>query len=139
MYSGNTKIYYRKTVFTKPVLIERTTFFFAPVSYFLSQFTFLPLGDASVCSEKMAAPREKSFYVLEYHTVSLWLLYNVHFVHSTQRTRRQRRPRDLADLNARIIAAVKNIDSPTLTRVWQEIEYRIAVCRVTRGAHIEHL
>ena len=25
------------------------------------------------------------------------------------------------------------------TRVWQELEYRIDVCRVTRGAHIEHL
>jgi hypothetical protein len=25
-----------------------------------------------------------------------------------------------------------------LTRVWQELEYRIYVCRVTRGAHIEH-
>jgi len=25
-----------------------------------------------------------------------------------------------------------------LTRVWQEFEYRINVCRVTRGAHIEH-
>jgi hypothetical protein len=40
---------------------------------------------------------------------------------------------------ARIIAAVKNIDAPMLTRVWQELEYRIDVCRVTRGAHIEHL
>jgi hypothetical protein len=40
---------------------------------------------------------------------------------------------------ARIIAAVKNINEPTLTRVWQELEYRIDVCRVTRGAHIEHL
>ena len=26
------------------------------------------LGDASVCSDKMAAPWEKSFCVLEYHT-----------------------------------------------------------------------
>jgi hypothetical protein len=26
-----------------------------------------------------------------------------------------------------------------LTRVWQELEYRIDVCRVTRGAHIEHV
>ena len=26
------------------------------------------LGDASLCSEKMAAPEEKSFCVLEYHT-----------------------------------------------------------------------
>jgi hypothetical protein len=40
---------------------------------------------------------------------------------------------------ARITAAVKNVDAPTLTRVWQELEYRIHVCRVTRGAHIEHL
>ena len=28
----------------------------------------MPLGDASACSEKMAAPGEKSFCVLEYHT-----------------------------------------------------------------------
>jgi hypothetical protein len=27
-------------------------------------------------------------------------------------------PRDLDDLKARIIAAVKNIDGPLLTRVW---------------------
>ena len=47
-------------------------------------------------------------------------------------------PRDLADLKAQIIAAVKNIDVPMLTRVWQELEYRTDVCRVTRGAYIEH-
>ena len=28
----------------------------------------MPLGDASVCGKKMAAPEEKSFCVLEYHT-----------------------------------------------------------------------
>ena len=27
----------------------------------------------------------------------------------------------------------------TLTRVWQQLEYRIDVCHVTSGAHIEHL
>jgi hypothetical protein len=27
----------------------------------------------------------------------------------------------------------------TLTHVWQQLEYRIDVCPVTRGAHIEHL
>ena len=48
-------------------------------------------------------------------------------------------PRDLTDLTERIIAAVKNIDAPMLTRVWQELEYRIDVCLVTRGAHIENL
>jgi hypothetical protein len=40
---------------------------------------------------------------------------------------------------ARIIAAVKNIDARMLTRVWQKLEYRIDVYRVTRGARIEHL
>jgi hypothetical protein len=47
--------------------------------------------------------------------------------------------RDLTDLKARIIAAVKNIDAPMLTHVWQELEYHIDVCHVTCGAHIEHL
>jgi hypothetical protein len=42
-------------------------------------------------------------------------------------------------LKARIIAAVKNVDAPMLMRVWQELEYRIDVCRVNRGAHSEHL
>ena len=45
---------------------------------------------------------------------------------------------DLADLKAGIIVAVKNIDAPMLTRVWHELEYRIDVCRVTRGAHGTH-
>jgi hypothetical protein len=41
-------------------------------------------------------------------------------------------------LKARIIAAVKNIDASVLTRMWQELEYRIDVCLVTRSPHIEH-
>jgi hypothetical protein len=55
----------------------------------------------------------------------------VHYVPSLQY--------DLADLKARIIAAVKNINAHILTRVWYELQYRIDVCRVTCGAHIEHL
>jgi len=52
----------------------------------------------------------------------------VHFVQSIRPT----------IATARITAAVKNIDASMLTRVWQELEYRIDVCRVTSGAHIEH-
>ena len=71
MYSGITKIYYRKTVrHIYETYTDRTNKSNPPppVSCFSSWFTFLPLGDASVCSEKMAAPREKLFCVLEYHT-----------------------------------------------------------------------
>jgi hypothetical protein len=42
-------------------------------------------------------------------------------------------------LKTRNIAAVNNINAPMLTRVWQELEYRIDVCRDTRGARIELL
>jgi hypothetical protein len=63
----------------------------------------------------------------------------MHFVQSMQRTQLQTRPYDLADLKARIIAAVKNIDAPMLTRAWQELEYRVDVCHVTYSAHIDHL
>ena len=87
----------------------------------------------------MAAPGEKSFCVLEYHTSMS--------VVTVQRAFRTKYAKvflpplscDLADLKARIIAAVKNIDALMLTRVWQELEYHIDVCRVTGGAHIEHL
>lgn len=48
-------------------------------------------------------------------------------------------PTTLGDLRARITAAIAEIDRDTLHKVWQEIDYRLDVCRVTRGAHIEHL
>jgi hypothetical protein len=88
----------------------------------------------------MVAPVEKLFCVLEYHTSK-----SVVTVQRTFRAKYAKNPPtdkticDLADLKARIITKVKNIDAPVLTRVLQELEYRIDVCRVTRGAHIEYL
>ena len=67
--------------------------------------------------------------------VSLWLLRNVHFVQITQRAHLQ----DLADLKARIIAAVKNIDAPMLTCVWQELEYIVSMCTVSPGVHTSNI
>ena len=48
-------------------------------------------------------------------------------------------PCDLADLKVQIIAAVKNINAPMLTCVWQELEYHIDVCHVTCGVRIDNL
>ena len=62
---------------------------------------------------------EKSFCVLEHHTSK-----SVVTVQRTFRAKYAKDPptdktiRDLADLKARIITAVKNIDAPMLTRVW---------------------
>jgi len=87
----------------------------------------------------MAAPGEKSFCVLEYHTSKPVVTVQRAFPAEYSEVFVPPLPCDLADLKARIIAAAKNIDALMLTRVWQELEYRIGVCCVTRDAHIEHL
>jgi len=86
----------------------------------------------------MAAPREKSFCVLEYRTSKS--------VVTVQRTFRAKYAKD-PPTDKTIRAWYKQFTytgclckqtTPILTLVWQELEYRIDVCRVTRGAHIEH-
>jgi hypothetical protein len=48
-------------------------------------------------------------------------------------------PRYLPQLRQRIVDAVADIDRQILQCVWQELYYRIDICRVTKGGHIEHL
>jgi len=61
----------------------------------------------------MAAPWEKSFVCWNITRVKSMVTVQRAFRAGTQRTRLQ----DLADLKARIIAAVKNVNAPMLTRV----------------------
>jgi hypothetical protein len=48
-------------------------------------------------------------------------------------------PRDLPQLRQRIVNVVAAIYRQILQRVWQELDYRIDICRVTKGGHIEQL
>ena len=48
-------------------------------------------------------------------------------------------PANLQDLSNRIAAAVALVDRDMLTRVWNEMRYRIDICRITKGGYIEHL
>ena len=48
-------------------------------------------------------------------------------------------PLDLAELRQTIEHAVAGIDHQMLVRVWQELDYRIDVCRIPNGGHMEHL
>jgi hypothetical protein len=48
-------------------------------------------------------------------------------------------PAKLQDQRNRITAAVARVDRDTLTRVWNEMDYRRDVCRITQCGHIEHL
>jgi hypothetical protein len=49
----------------------------------------------------------------------------------------QQTVRDLADLRQRIIAAFELVTLHTAINTWQELEYRLDICRATTGAHIE--
>jgi hypothetical protein len=46
---------------------------------------------------------------------------------------------DIDELKLRITAAVETIDRNMLQRVWDELDYRLDICRVTNGTHIEHV
>ena len=48
-------------------------------------------------------------------------------------------PANLQELRDRITAAVALIDPDMLTRVWNELDYRLHFCRINQGGHIEHL
>ena len=49
----------------------------------------------------------------------------------------RRKIRDLADLRQRIIETVEFVTPHFLINTWQELEYRLDICRATKGAHIE--
>ena len=43
----------------------------------------------------------------------------------------------LNELRERITHELQTITADMLRRVWDEFDYRVDVCRVTQGAHIE--
>jgi hypothetical protein len=45
-------------------------------------------------------------------------------------------PRDLPQMRRRIVEAEAAINRLMLQRVWQELYYRIDICRVTSGGHM---
>ena len=44
----------------------------------------------------------------------------------------------LNELKQRITTAVASVDEDMIRSVWTELDYRIDICRVTKGSHIEH-
>ena len=46
-------------------------------------------------------------------------------------------PNSLKELRDRITHAMQTITADMLHRVWDEFDYRVDVCRVTQGTHIE--
>ena len=48
-------------------------------------------------------------------------------------------PASIPELKVRIRTAIETITSDMLQTVWNELDYRVDVCRITKGAHIEQL
>ena len=48
-------------------------------------------------------------------------------------------PANQEELQQRITTALQTVTQDMLQRIWEELKYRIDVCRVSGGAHIEHL
>ena len=48
-------------------------------------------------------------------------------------------PSNIPELKVRIRTAIETITADMLQTVWNELDYRVDVCRITKGAHIEHL
>ena len=48
-------------------------------------------------------------------------------------------PTSLQELRNHITTAVALIDHDMLTHVRNELDYRLDVCRISQGGHIEHL
>ena len=47
-------------------------------------------------------------------------------------------PANVNKLKQRITIALETVAQDMLQRVWEELDYRLDVCRVIGGAHIEH-
>ena len=48
-------------------------------------------------------------------------------------------PASIPELKVRIRTATESITADMLQIVWNELDYGVDVCRVTKGSHIEHL
>jgi len=48
-------------------------------------------------------------------------------------------PTSIPELKVRIRNAIETITPGMLQTVWNELDYRVDVCRITKGAHTGHL
>jgi hypothetical protein len=48
-------------------------------------------------------------------------------------------PASIPELKVRIRTATETITTDMLQTVWNELDYHIDVCRITKGGHTEHV
>jgi len=48
-------------------------------------------------------------------------------------------PASIPELKVRTRTAIETITADMLQTVWNELDYHVDVCRITKGAYVEHL
>jgi len=48
-------------------------------------------------------------------------------------------PASIPEVKVRIRTAIETVTTDMLQTVWNELDFRVDVCRITKCAHIEHL
>jgi len=48
-------------------------------------------------------------------------------------------PASIPEMKVRIRTAIETITADMLQTAWKKLDYRVHVCRITKGAHMEHL
>jgi len=48
-------------------------------------------------------------------------------------------PASIPEMKVRIRNTIETVTADMLQTVWNELDYRVDVCRITEGVHIEHL
>jgi len=48
-------------------------------------------------------------------------------------------PASIPELKVRIRTAIETLTADMTQTVWNELDYRVDVCRITKCAHVEHL
>ena len=69
---------------------------------------------------------------IEYNTTFYCIFLYYYISHNTL-------PVSLNELKQRITTAAASVDKDMLRSVWTELDYRIDICRVTKGSRTEHL
>ena len=76
-------------------------------------------GDRSICI----------FYLIEQHSKVLLHTLQVLYMWTLC----------IPELKVRIRTAIETFTADILQTVWNELDYRVDVCRITKGVHIENL
>ena len=77
-----------------------------------------------------------SFHHQQFFTVHTATVCHTGYIYSL---RARSGPNGSSVLKQCITTAVASVDEDMLRSVWTELGYRIDICRVTKGSHIEHL